>query len=48
MLTLDITIPSQMMADIRLVQMREKHGIADQDPIPYHILLAEQQAESEN
>jgi hypothetical protein len=45
-LNLDITIPSQMMADIRLVQMREKHGIADQDPIPYHILVEEQQAGS--
>ena len=44
--TLAITISSQMMADIRLVQMRVKHGISDQDPIPYHILLAEQQAGS--
>ena len=41
-----MNIPSQMMADIRLVQMREKHGIADQDPIPYRILLAEQESES--
>ena len=35
---------SQLVAGMRLVELREKHGIADEDPIPYHILVEKQDA----
>ena len=36
-----IKVSRQVIADIRLVELRDKHGIEEEEPIPYHVLVEE-------
>ena len=39
---LNVPCSRQLEADNRIQEMREEHGIADEDPIPHELLLAAQ------